>query len=644
MSTPRIGSTSVSSLPLVALLLILGLGCSSSQIGPEPTHDAMTTPPEAIRFAPKSSLERLAFTLKANVALAGLAFDEIFERWRLEDSELPLRSPVTHPELTIEKVMVPMRDGIRLRTHLYRPEGGDRYPVIMARSPYDALSALDMAPALYREFARRGYAVVAQDVRGRYGSEGEFSPLINEIDDTFDAIDWAAKQPWSTGRVGITGVSYQGAVAFFGGIGQHPALEAIMPVCMDLGLSTSRPDGAPALGSIGSWLLFAGQPTDETVNPFLMDFDHLPLTEIDDEAGSPSEPFDMYVSENPAYQVTMSDEEIEDYLSKIEIPTLVTAGWFDVFNEAVLANYQIQARLHPDTTTLLVGPWHHNLATHHGRARIGQVPTPEPHLDHYWQAMEMFFDHHLKGEENELTNAPGPVRRYVMGANEWRYEPAWPPKAATSKSLYLTSDGGAERSLSNGRLGWSMPGGSNSDSYDYDPLNPIKTLEGMSVWEFVDDLESRLETQRRRDVLVYTSPIIEEAVEVAGSPTATIYAASSAPDTDFIVTLSDVYPDGHVQYLTHGIVRATYRNGDGARTLIEPGRVYEYVIRLRPTSNSFGEGHRIRIDITSSDMDRYARNQNVAAPPGQTAEVAIARQTIHHGGEFASRVDLPVIR
>jgi putative CocE/NonD family hydrolase len=634
--TSRLSAASV----VLALLVHLVVACS----GTRPTGPGPEIPSETRRFLPKTPLQRWWFVAKADAAMAAFNLGERFSRRELENRELPLRSPVTYPDLTVDRVMVAMRDGVKLRTHVFRPAAPGRFPVIMQRSPYDALSTLDLAPALYREFARRGYAVVAQDVRGRYGSEGTFEPLVNEVEDTYDAIDWASKQPWSTGQVGITGVSYQGAVAFYGGVGQHPALKAIMPVCMDYGTHASPSGGIPSLGSVASWLLFAGQDGSETTNPLRVDFEHLPLTRIDDEAGSPSERFDRYVSEDPTLQISLTAEEVEQDLARIQVPTLVTGGWHDVFLKGMLDNYQRQARHHAETTTLLVGPWHHNLATHDGLARIGMVTTPSAHLDTYWQTMEMFFDHHLKGEENPLSTAPGPVRIYLMGANEWRYEQQWPPERARARTLYLASDGSAARSTEAGRLGESSPAGEQApDAYIYDPLNPVRTNEGMAVWEFVDAMGSRADTQRRDDVLVYTSDLLDEDVDVVGAPRATLYAASTVPDTDFIVTLSDVYPNGHVQYLTHGIVRVTYRDGTGTRTLIDPGKVYAYEIDLLPTSNRFQKGHRIRMDVTSSEMDRYARNQNLAEEPGRAAYVAIARQTIQHGGRYPSRLELPVI-
>ena len=231
-----------------------------------------------------------------------------------------------------------------------------------------------------------------------------------------------------------------------------------------------------------------------------------------------------------------------------------------------------------------------------------------------------------------------------MGANEWRYENEWPLKRAVTTPIYLGSQGNAQTASGDGVLNWgSPPNRHQADRYTYNPLDPVRTAKGFEVWHVLSEMTNRAEVEKRNDVLVYTSPALKEAVEVTGVIKAKLYASSSAPDTDFVVNLIDVHPNGHTQYLTNGIVRASYREGTKERKLIEPGKVYEYTFKLRPISNVFQKGHRIRIEVTSSDMDRYARNQNVADAPGTTANVAIAQQSIYHGAGYPSRLELPVI-
>lgn len=592
-------------------------------------------------FISKTPEERQAFIRQAD------------ERKRLSDAEEhesrstvlptlehPFESPVTHPEIVIEQVMVPMRDGVSLRTKVYRPKQEGRYPVILERGPYDMDKNLDEMPALFRNLARRGFVAVAQDCRGRFGSEGDFVPLKHEHEDTHDAVEWAAAQPWSNGRVGMTGISYLGYTSYCGAVANPPALRAIMPVCINYGFGV--PHGVPQFGSVAAWLLWAGQTGPTTLNEHRIDWFHLPLNDIDRQAGWDHPKFRSIVTGTFLIPGFLTPEEIERDLASIRIPTYVVAGWYDELNEGMLENYARQAKGSGDLR-LIVGPWHHNVTTQR-EARIGRVPTADAHLDRYYHEIERYFRHHLAEDGASAWNPPGRVLIYVMGSNEWRYEEEWPLARARSTSLYLNSTGKAGDDIGDGVLGRTSPQGDQpTDCYDYDPLDPVRPVEGLDVWWVLDGMGDRSAVESRSDVLVYSTPVLNEEIEVTGIIKATLYAASSAPDTDFIVTLVDVYPDGHTQYLTNGVVRAGYRDGLDERRLIEPGKVYKYEFPLRPISNLFKKGHRIRIEVTSSDMDRYARNQNVADEPGTTANVAIARQTIFHSVEYPSGIELPVI-
>ena len=600
--------------------------------------------PAANVFVPKSPRERAAFNAAAD------------EQERLADAEEkesrsavlptlvhPFKSSVTHPEIEIERAAVPMRDGVKLRGSVYRPRQDGKYPVILQTGPYDMEKNLDEMPALFRNLARRGYAVVAVDSRGRYGSEGVFRPFDDEIDNAFDAVAWASSQPWSNGKVGVTGISYLGWTSYSAGIASPPGLVAIMPSAINYGLE--NPHGVPYLGSMAGWLIWAGRPgTTATAVTRRIDWLHLPLDRIDDEAGLPTPAFDAMVTERPLHVPgALTPEEIENRLAKITVPTYVVAGWYDELNEGMLANYVRQAR-HSEDLRLVVGPWHHNINTaYRGPEKIGIVSASEPHLDRYYHEMERFFGRYLK-DDGIAWDPPGRVLLYVMGSNEWRYEDEWPLTRAVKTPVYLSSQGKARTAAGDGTLIWNAPRGEEpADRYDYDPLDPVRSVQGVGVWHLLSSMTDRAEVENREDVLVYTSEMLQEDLEVTGVIEATIYAASSSPDTDFVVNLIDVYPDGHTQYLCNGIVRVSYREGTGQRKLIEPGTTYEYTFKLRPISNCFQEGHRIRIEVTSSDMDRYARNQNVADAPGTTAKVAVARQTIHHGERFPSRLELPVI-
>jgi hypothetical protein len=594
-------------------------------------------------FVPKSPQERAAFNAAADQEEAKANAMERESRTTVLPTLVhPFESPVTHPDIEIVPVRVPMRDGITLRGSVYRPKAEGRYPVIIESGLYDMEKNLDEMPALFRNLARRGYVVLAIDSRGRYGSAGTFRALIDEVDNSYDAVVWAAKQPWSTGKVGLTGISYLGWTSYAAGIANPPGLVAIMPSAINYGLENAH--GVPYLGSMAGWLIWAGRPgTSATAVTRRIDWMHMPLNRIDDEAELPTAAFDAMVMEKPlAVPGALTPAQIDEQLAKIKVPTYIVAGWYDELNEGMLENYVRQSRTSKDLR-LVVGPWHHNVNTaYRGPGMIGVVPAAKPHLNAYYHEMERFFGRYLKGTTS--WNPPGRVLLYVMGANEWRYENEWPLQRAVTTPIYLSSQGRAQTASGDGVLNWTLPANTQlADHYTYNPLNPVRTAQGLDVWHLLSGMTDRAEVEKRNDVLVYTSPVLKEPVEVTGVVKATLYASSSAPDTDFVVNLIDVHPNGHTQYLTNGIVRASYREGTKQRKLIEPGKIYEYTFKLRPISNAFQKGHRIRIEVTSSDMDRYARNQNVADAPGTTANVAIAQQAIYHGAAYPSRLELPVI-
>lgn len=597
-----------------------------------------------LQFVPRSAAEREAFLNQADAEAAQAEKEEqrLRREW-LPVREYPFAGPISHPEIVVETVMVPMRDGACLRTDVYRPAGEGRYPVLLMRGPYDMNSTLDSAPGLLRNLARRGYVGVAQDVRGRFGSDGTFEAAVFEHNDTFDAVEWAAQQSWSNGRVAMTGISYLGFTSYCAAVAKPKGLVAIMPSCIKYGMEQTC--GAPPLTAMAGWFIWAGQPTSSLQNFRRIDWLHLPLNQIDDEAGLSHPNFKLMVEERYSdLHATLPAAEIERRLTSIEVPTCVVCGWYDEMITENLTNVERQVQGGGDVR-LLVGPWHHNLEDI-TEARIGQVRVPEVYINRYYLEMERFLEHYLKAGATTPLEAPGRVLLYVMGSNVWRYEQEWPLSRAVTTPLFLSSGGKANTAQGDGELVWEPPSGEQSaDTYAYNPLDPVRSVEGLGVWNLftVGQMGDRAAIESRDDVLVYSTGPLEQDLEVTGTIAATLYAASSAVDTDFIINLIDVHPDGFTQYISQGLVRASYREGLGERRLIEPGQVYAYRISFRPTSICFLKGHRIRIEVTSSDMDRHARNQNVAAAPGTTANVAIAQQTIHHSSPWCSWLDLPVI-
>lgn len=561
----------------------------------------------------------------------------------LPNKVIPFTSPITHPDIIVEEnVAVRMRDGVILRADIFRPKAEGKYPVVIQRTPYDKLSTLDFGSSVLRGLAQRGYACIYQDVRGKFASDGEYMPFLNEIDDGVDSVEWAAEQLWSNGKVGQMGVSYGGFTSLSSAVGQAPHLCCIYPAMMEYGF-TWRKTGIPPLQGVSAWHLWAGQG-DVLNNPYRIDFNHLPLNEIGERAGFPNPQFDAMVCMDldTVIRGEFSDEERNQRLALINAKTYVAVGWYDELLTGTVDTWCQIAKTAPDAK-LMIGPWHHDLCNME-EARIGLVPTDDVELLRYYEQMEMFFAQHLKGEENAVSQADGPVKLYVMGRNVWRYEQEWPLSRTVYKPFYMHSNGNANSSLEDGVLDWLPPQHEQAaDEYDYDPLNPISWSAGSEVWSYVNDMKGREEIQQRPDVLVYSSPVLQEDIEVTGTVAATLFAASDAQDTDFIACLVDVHPDGHTQYLTHGIIRARYRNGIEKPQLIEPGQVYKYEFEMSPTSNVFLKGHRIQIEVSSSDFNRYPRNQNIAAAPGQSSDTKIAHQTIFHCGAHLSHFLLPVI-
>lgn len=595
----------------------------------------------SIQFTPKTTAERQAFLQQADAEKAEADREEqrLRRDW-LPTLTYPFQEPISHPEIVVERAMVPMRDGVALRTHIYRPVAEGRYPVLLMRGPYDMNATVDKAPTLLRELARRGYVGVAQDVRGRFGSEGEFIAIVHEHDDSFDAVEWCAAQSWSNGRVGLTGISYLGFTSYCAAVAKPRGLVAVMPSVTKYG--NEQLSKVPALAAMCTWFMWAGQPTSTLQNFRRIDWLHLPLNQIGAEAGLDHPNATMQLEERGS-PGSHSAAEITRRLQSIEVPSQIICAWYDEFIMESLLHYQRQAQGGGDVR-LVIGPWHHNLEDQ-TEPRLGKVAIPEPPVNRYYAEMERFFGHYLKAGATTPLEAPGRVLLYVLGSNQWRYEQEWPLSRAVTTPLYLNSGGHANTDQGDGMLSWEPSAAESADHYSYNPLDPVRSVEGMGAWNLftVGKLGDRAAIESRSDVLVYSTPVLEHDIEVIGTIEVVLHAASSAPDTDFVVNLIDVYPGGHTQYLCNGIIRVTYRDGLEERKLIESGRIYAYRFALRPTSNCFLKGHRIRIEITSSDMDRYARNQNVADAPGTTANVAIAAQTIHHGGVMLSRLELPVI-
>ena len=541
-------------------------------------------------------------------------------------------------------VAVPMRDGTVLHADLYLPPGDEPAPAVVSRTPYDRSFNLTPPAGLDPERATAaGIATVVQDVRGQYGSEGDFYPFRSEGSDGFDTVEWVAAQPWCDGAVGMVGRSYTAATQWLAAAERPPHLRAIVPVVVgsDPYHGWVYQGGAFQLGFNLFWvhLMTSGRKKVALEEQY----EHLPLTDpplLDD---SPAGPFYRDWLAHPTDDDYWRSIAINGRYGRVEVPALNVGGWYDIFLRGTLENY---ARLRAEggseearaSTRLLVGPYAHGSTygayPDHGFEEFapeGRVDLVDVQLD--------FLARHLLGREDSGDKAP--VRIFVMGENRWRDEDDWPLARARPQRWHLRA-GGA--------LSPEPPGEEAPDEYVYDPRDPAPTVGGPTSLpgKFLRTNAGPLDQRRieeRPDVLVYGSEPLERPLEVTGPLELVLHAATDAPDTDFVGKLCDVDPDGTSRILAEGVLRARFRDGFGRPKPVERGAPLEYRIDLVATSNVFLAGHRIRLSITSSSFPRFDRNPNTGNPLGTDtdADLRPARQTIFHDAGRASHVLLPVV-
>jgi putative CocE/NonD family hydrolase len=557
-------------------------------------------------------------------------------------------------------VMVPMRDGVRLSTDIYMPDEAGPFPVILIRTPYNNNREPDVQDAVY--FATRGYAVLIQDVRGRGDSEGEWTPFLHEAQDGYDAQAWAGKQLWSTGKVGTSGGSYVGLTQWLPAPLRNPHLAAMAP---RVGFSNLYHNwvytgGAFQLGFNLRWgAIQMHTRTNRTQYLWLPEevhlsrlFWHLPLITGDEAAGRPNEFYKEWIR-HPSYDAYWERRgNLEAKYAEIDVPAYGFGGWYDVFLQSTLNNFKGVAKDGYSEKArrgqkVLIGPWIHCLGERGTCSKTGDIDFgPASLIDLRGEELR-WFDYWLKGVENGILHEPR-VKVFVMGANRWREADTWPIPGSRFTRFYIHSRGKANSLYGDGGLGTAAPLNEPPDSYVYDPSNPVPTLGGSTCCgEDVTPVTMGPRDQRpaeeRPDVLVYTTPPLESDVEVTGSVSVTLYAASDAPDTDFTAKLVDVFPDGYAMNVAQGIIRARYRESWRRPTLLDPGRVYEYTIDLWSTGNCFLRGHRIRVEISSSNFPQFDRNPNTGNPFGQDTELRTATQTVYHDADHPSHILLPII-
>jgi len=574
---------------------------------------------------------------------------------------------------------VPMetRDGTVLRADVYRPDAEGTFPVLVVRTAYDKSVRFtpEGKPAVHVSethfFPQHGYVVVAQDTRGRYASDGEFTPFFDEALDGYDTVEWAARLPWSDGRVVTCGQSYQAITQYLTAPLQPPSLRAMSVVSAPVSFFENcvYRNGVFELGWMLPYFLGLSYDTLErkgldlrpALEAYLEDpsvrfsplkrehYEHLPISDWGERL-APGAP---YFADLLAHSVDGPFWDRTDVLSRaaeIDTPTLHVGSWYDSFQPDGQRMFRAMRDGAPSAAArrgqkLIMGPWGHIPYSHPTTQGAGEAEFgPEALIDLH--AIQLrYFDHLLKGVDTGLLDEP-PVRIFVMGENVWRDEQEWPLARTRYTPLYLHSGGAANSVRGDGTLSFDAPAGDEpADGFTYDPHDPVPTRGGTTLMALgmAGGVFDQREIEEREDVLVYTSDALEADLEVTGPVTMTLFAASTAPDTDFTAKLVDVRPDGYAANVVDGVVRARFRDSLRAPTPIEPGAVVEYAIDLWATSHLFRAGHRLRLEVSSSNFPRYDRNANTGAPFGTDTELRTAEQTIHHDAARPSAVVLPVI-
>ncbi len=539
-------------------------------------------------------------------------------------------------------LVIPMRDGVRLAADLFLPHAGGRWPTVLVRTPYNRKSSTMVG---YRFFARRGYAVVIEDVRGRFASQGLYGSPEQEGPDGNDTITWISEQPWSNGRVAMAGSSYLGISQWWAAVQDNPHLLAISPMCSgddeyaDRFYSTG---GALQIGHRLLWLAENLTPPSHVRPLFDTYIEHVPLRTADIAATGVVLPLWRTAVAHPSYDEYWKTFSIRDRISRIAIPVLSLGGWFDDYAESDLDAFSRLARRH-ETVETWIGPWAHNPGWKFPTRDFGpQASIPIRQTQAEW--FDKWVAKKTATEPEESGSAL--LHIFVMGPNVWREEHEWPLARTHYTPLYLSSHGHANTLSGDGLLHWQPVQKAESDTFTYDPKDPVPTMGGAICCEPAilppGPLNQHV-VETRPDVLVYTSAPLSEDIEATGPVRVVLYVATSVNDTDFTAKLVDVQPDGRPLLVTDGIQRLRYRLSLDHPVFVKRNTAYQISIDAGVTSYVFSTGHRIRIEISSSNFPRFDRNMNSARPNADETKFAEARQTVFHEKGYPSAVILPII-
>ncbi len=583
-----------------------------------------------------------------------------------------------------------MRDGIRLATDVYRPKTDKPVPIIFSKTPYNFNSWGDgeertRTKQRAYEAVKRGYAYVVQNERGRYFSEGKWDILGTPTTDGYDAFTWMAEQPWSNGKIGTYGCSstaeWQMAVAAL----DHPAHAAMVPQGYGAGVgrigkyyeqgnwyrggaqqmlftawlySVQNDEFRPRVpkGATQEDLIRISRFYDLASEAPRVDWSqslkHLPVSGIIKNVNGTKGIYDKMIRRKPNDPAWYEGGLYHDDMP-FGVPSYWFVSWYDVAAAPNIALFQHVTENAEDPEVannqyLIIAPTLHCRFT---RARaetiVGERNVGDARL-HYDELIYGWFDHWLKGEDNGFLKNTPKVHYYTMGSNKWQTSETFPPENIAMTTYYLHSNGRANSLYGDGKLQLEKPGDDGTfDEFTYNPLNPVMSYggnvccTGNAIKGGAFD-QQQMET--RHDILVYSTPPLEEGVELTGFIETTLYVSSDAKDTDFTIKLIDVYPDGRAYNLDETIQRARYREGYDKEVFMEDGEVYKLEMTPMATSNYFKKGHQIRIEISSSNFPRFTRNLNTGGNNFDEKEAVVAKNRVWHSGRYLSEIKLPVLK
>ena len=576
----------------------------------------------------------------------------------------PYPRPKGAYEVEVERnVMIPMRDGVRLATDIYRPKGlSGQLPTILIRLPYNK-AAYRGATVPADFFASHGYAVVVQDVRGKFASEGTFHVYEGDVTDWPDMFDWIGTQPWSTGKVGTYGCSYLGEGQIIAAQSRHPRHIAAIAQAAggNLGRVGRRRQfwGSVEGGAFSISINFGWMPvfasTEKGARPMpnvdlASWFRTLPVIDMTDRAGSPSWDWRNFLERSP-------DDpwwDRQGYLTaddSVGVATLHVSSWYDLAAEAlesaeIFRKNAINERARGGQYAIISPTVHCASEGATANTKVGDLDVVDARL-HYWETYLAWYDKWLRGNERALDALPK-FQYYTIGKGAWQSSDRWPVAKMRATSWYLDSDGGANSRRGNGRLVAAAPKRAAVDTFTYDPNNPVPARGGSICCtgnpKDVPGAFDNADLEERPDVLVYTGEALREGLELTGPISAEVHLSSDARDTDVTMKLLDVFPDGRVMNIQEGITRVRYRDGFDKARMMEAGTVYKVPVDLHATSWYLPAGHRLRLEVSSSNFPRFDRNLNTGGNNYDEVTWKVARNAIHHSAARPSRLVLPVVK